>query len=565
MRAALYARVSTERQERQQTIDSQFTTLRDWIKAEGHQLAEKHVFRDEGYSGARLDRPGLDALRDVIRDGTVELVVVLSPDRLARRYAYQVLLLEEFRRAGCQVIFLQHPISDDPNDQLLLQIQGAIAEYERAMLSERFRRGKLQKARDGHYLGGHAPYGYRYVPRRDFVPGHLVVDADEAEMVRMLYGWLIDEQMTIRQMLKRLNAGPYHPRSGPHPWSSSAVHHILADPVYAGTAYANRYDYVPSGKPRRERGTRNHEPSCRRLKPREQWIAVSVPALVDMDTWEKAQAQLARNSVLSFRHNSKYNYLLRCLLTCKTCGLAMFGRAYRATASQQERRFYLCHGKDCILAARPTACPSRSVKAEELEAAVWDHVVGLLSDPQRLLAQFEHLAVTPEAGTLRDSAVDQQLQARLERTARADKRLLDAYQAGAISLDELSERRSYLAEERRGLEHQQQERGRLRQKGIQVEAIRSNLAAFCERIGTRLHEATFADKQAILQLVIERIIVGEGSLEIRHVIPLLPRASGGSGAPASDPPLRSDRGQVAPLPARIVGLPAVPQPRDRCR
>ena len=128
MRAALYARVSTERQERQQTIDSQLTILRGWATAEAHQLAEEHVFRDEGYSGARLDRPGLGALRDVIRDGAVELVAVLSPDRLARRYAYQVLLLEEFRRAGCQVTFLQHPISDDPNDQLLLQIQGAIAE-----------------------------------------------------------------------------------------------------------------------------------------------------------------------------------------------------------------------------------------------------------------------------------------------------------------------------------------------------------------------------------------------------------------------------------------------------
>ena len=547
MRAALYARVSTERQERQQTIDSQLTALRGWVTAEGHQLAEEHVFRDEGYSGARLDRPGLDALRDAVRDGAVELVAVLSPDRLARRYAYQVLLLEEFRRAGCQVTFLQHPISDDPSDQLLLQIQGAIAEYERAVLSERFRRGKLQKARDGHYLGGRAPYGYRYVPRHDAVPGHLVVDDAEAELVRMLYGWLVDEQMTIRQMLKRLNAGPYHPRSGRRPWGSSVVHHILADPVYAGTAYANRYDYVPARKPRRDRGPRNHEPSCRQLKPREQWIAVPVPALVDADTWDRAQAQLARNAALSFRHNSKYNYLLRCLLTCKTCGLAMFGRTHRATTSLRERRHYQCHGKDCIMSARPTACPSRNIKAEEIEAAVWDHVAGLLSDPQHLLAQFEHLAATAEAGTARDRAADQQLRTRLDRTARADKRLLDAYEAGAISLTELSERRSHLAEERRGLERQQQERDRLRRQGTKAEVVRTNLAAFCGRIGTRLDEATFADKQAILQLVIERIIVGDGSLEIRHVIPLPPRPPNGSGAPAPDAPLRSDGVHPAPL------------------
>src|SRR3954453_4653520 len=157
MHAAVYARVSTERQERYATIDSQVAALHAGAAASGHALADEHVFSDEGYSGSRLDRPGLDALRDAVRAGVVSLVAVLTPDRLARKYAYQVLLLEEFRRAGCEVAFLQHPISDDPNDQLLLQIQGAIAEYERAVLAERFRRGKLQKARDGHIPSTKAP------------------------------------------------------------------------------------------------------------------------------------------------------------------------------------------------------------------------------------------------------------------------------------------------------------------------------------------------------------------------------------------------------------------------
>ena len=129
MRAAIYARVSTERQEQQQTIGSQVAALRDWAAARGHALAEAHVFRDEGYSGARLDRPALDALRDAVRDAAIDVVAVFSPDRLARKYAYQVLLMEEFRRAGCEVVFLHRPISDDPNDQLLLQIQGAVAEH----------------------------------------------------------------------------------------------------------------------------------------------------------------------------------------------------------------------------------------------------------------------------------------------------------------------------------------------------------------------------------------------------------------------------------------------------
>ena len=126
MRAALYARVSTERQGRDQTIDSQLTALQAWAAVNGHVVGEDHIYRDEGLSGSRLDRPGLDRLRDAARDGAVEVIGVLSPDRLARKYAYQVLLLEEFRRVGCTVVFLHHPISDDPNDQLLLQIQGAM-------------------------------------------------------------------------------------------------------------------------------------------------------------------------------------------------------------------------------------------------------------------------------------------------------------------------------------------------------------------------------------------------------------------------------------------------------
>ena len=139
----------------------------------GHELTAEHVFRDEGHSGARLDRPGLDALRDAVRDAEVDIVAVLSPDRLARRYAYQVLILEEFRRAGCEVMFLNHSISDNPGDQLLLDIQGAVAEYERALLGERFRRGKLQKARAGWFIGGRAPYGYRYLPCRYGAGGRL--------------------------------------------------------------------------------------------------------------------------------------------------------------------------------------------------------------------------------------------------------------------------------------------------------------------------------------------------------------------------------------------------------
>lgn len=520
MQVALYARVSTERQEREQTIASQIAVLQSWIQEQGHTLDPCHLYTDEGYSGSRLDRPGLDRLRDAAREGEFDAVAVLSPDRLARKYAYQVLLLEEFKRVGCPVIFVRRPISEDPNDQLLLQIQGAIAEYERAVLAERFRRGKLQKARQGVYFAGKAPYGYTYVPKHEGTDGYLIINDPEADLVRMLYRWLGDERMTIRQILKRLNYGPWSPRSGQHPWSPSVVHHILADPIYSGTAYANRYRYVPPKKPHSPRSPHTADASCRQLKPQEEWIPIPVPALIDSETFERAQVQLARNSRLSFRHNTKYSYLLRCLLTCQTCGLAMFGRTEQARRQRAERRIYTCHGKDRILSAREQICPQRPVKADELEAAIWDHVVALLADPTQLLAQFHQFSQGVIDGGEAEQTETQRLIARIERVGREQKRLLDAYQSEVITLDELAQRRDELARRRAALLAQQEQQRRLRDERARAQEVLVDLTAFCERVHSRLAEVTFAEKQAILQLLIERVIVGPGTLEIQHVIPL---------------------------------------------
>lgn len=197
MEIAVYARVSTERQEREQTVVDQLAAVRLWAERNGHLVCDTRAFVDEGYSGARLDRPALDRLRDAVAEGDVEAVAVLSPDRLARKYVHQMLLLDEFRRAGCAVLFVEHPIGDDPNDQLLLQIQSAVAEYEGALLGERFRRGKLQKARAGQYHANKPPYGYRYVPKTDGALGHVVVEEAEAAVVRLVYGWLVDDGMTV--------------------------------------------------------------------------------------------------------------------------------------------------------------------------------------------------------------------------------------------------------------------------------------------------------------------------------------------------------------------------------
>jgi site-specific DNA recombinase len=419
-----------------------------------------------------------------------------------------------------------------------LQIQGAIAEYERAVLGERFRRGKLQKARAGQWTAGKVPYGYRYVPKRDSVPGHLLIDEAEAEVVRMLHRWLIDEHMTLRQILKRLAAGPWRPRCGRRLWSSAVVHRILSDPVYTGTGYHNRYTFHVPRRPRTH-GSRSGQPTCRRPRPREEWIAIPVPAIIDEQAHQQALAQLARNSVLSFRNNTRNDYLLRCLLTCQTCGLAMFGVTHHATESRPEYRYYQCQGKDCVCRDREQSCPRRRVKAGELEAAVWEHVEGLLNDPATLLEQFEAFARQADTQKTNDRAEEKKWEGQLRRLAREEQRLLDAYQAEVIDLAELKERRQQIAVRRQALTTQREQLTCLQGQRRTAQEIWADLKSFCERVRGRLADATLAEKQQLLHLLIERVIVGEDALEIRHVIPLR-RLKPEAIAPA--PPDGSDEG-----------------------
>ena len=161
---AIYARVSSEKQAQSGTILSQIDALEKRVLADGHHLLDEHRFIDNGYSGSNLVRPALEQLRDKVYFGEVEKVYIHSPDRLSRKYAYQIIILEEFNKNGVEIIFLNCQINDNPESQLLLQMQGMIAEYERAKIIERYRRGKIHAAKRGlvNVLTG-APYGYRYI------------------------------------------------------------------------------------------------------------------------------------------------------------------------------------------------------------------------------------------------------------------------------------------------------------------------------------------------------------------------------------------------------------------
>src|SRR4249920_12873 len=198
---AIYARVSSKRQAKDQTIGSQTQALREHAAQSRLEVPEDWVFADEGHSGATLIRPGLEALRDLAAQGCLDVVLVHSPDRLARKFAYQALLIEELARCGVRVEFVKGPRGDSPEDQLMVQFQGMFAEYEKAQIMERYRRGKAHRAQTGsvNVLSG-APYGYRYLRKTPHAPAGYEIVAHEAVLVREVYRRYTDEGDSIADL-----------------------------------------------------------------------------------------------------------------------------------------------------------------------------------------------------------------------------------------------------------------------------------------------------------------------------------------------------------------------------
>src|ERR1700716_3238742 len=230
--AAIYARVSSDRQKENHTIQSQTAALIEYAKTHGYTVPSQWQFQDEGYSGATLLRPGLEAVRDLAAAGQIAAVLIYAPDRLSRKYAYQVLLAEEFSRYGVELIFLKAPAGATPEDQLVVQFQGMIAEYERAQIAERCRRGKRHRAQQGlvNVLSG-APYGYRYVRKNDTSAAFYEVIESEAKVVRTVFEIYTQQELSINAIARLLNERETPIRTGKGRWGRSTVWGMLHNPA----------------------------------------------------------------------------------------------------------------------------------------------------------------------------------------------------------------------------------------------------------------------------------------------------------------------------------------------
>jgi site-specific DNA recombinase len=345
--AAIYARVSSERQKEECTISSQTASLIEYAEKEGYAIPEEWIFQDEGYSGVVLVRPGLEQLRDLAAEGQIETLLIHSPDRLSRKYAYQVLLTEEFSRHGVEVIFIKSPKVTTPEEELLLQFQGMIAEYERAQIAERSRRGKRHRAKGGsvNVLSG-APYGYRYVKKTDTSAAYYEVLEKEIEVVRKVYHLYTENGLSINAIARWLNDHGIPTRKGTSLWERSTIWAMLRNPAYIGRACfgkTKRAERRKITRPLRQRGGFSRRCSANRECPREEWIEIPVPAIVSEERFALAQERLEQNKKHSPRRTIEPT-LLQGMLVCDECGYAFYRTSTRT--SKRKLYYYRCLGSD---------------------------------------------------------------------------------------------------------------------------------------------------------------------------------------------------------------------------
>jgi site-specific DNA recombinase len=539
-RAALYARVSTDEQAEKYGLASQLRELRALAERKAYTVPTGGDFIDDGYSGATLDRPALARLRDAIRAGAFDVLLVHDTDRLSRSLAHQLLLLEEFERARVRVDFATVTADPTPEGTMLLQMKGMIAEYERAKIRERTSRGRREKARQGLRPGSAPPYGYQLDPT---LRGRLLVDEEQAAVVRMMFDWLVDKQRSVRSIAVELRRLGIRSQRGPT-WAMSSVRRVLTNRAYIGEAFFNQREVVVS--PRTGRKTHH------RLRPSTDWIPVAMPALIAPELFARAQQQLARNRAVLVGRPSARLFLLRGLLRCEFCRSRLIGQ------HSHGRPIYRCNGRDRLRHPDGRRCRAATHSAKRLERFVWDTLVAILRDPGLLDAKLEaHRArIGAEEVEVR-SAVDQ-LRRAISELGRKQQRLLDLYleegEGDALTTQAVKARLKVLSRQKAGLEERLASVERRATVHQAEEQHQDAIRRFCGVALRGLAKLTPPERQQLMRSLMDEIVVGANALEIQGVLPgrwaptgnnRSQRAAGGSAGRRQDDAGATTRGGAA--------------------
>ena len=553
---AFYARVSSEQQAQAQTIASQVAALRDHIAQVGEVLNPAHEFIDQGYSGSTLIRPALERLRDAVAASEVERVYVYSPDRLARKYAYQVMLVDEFQRAGVELVFLNRPVGHSPEDELLLQMQGMIAEYERAQILERNRRGKRHKARQGmvNVLSG-APYGYRYVTRAEGGgTARYEILEDQARVVRRLFDWVGRERLSLGEVQRRLTAAAIPTPRGKAWWDRSTIWGLLNNPAYRGQAAFGKTG--TSALRPRLRAQRNRSLQPRRAcssydKPAADWLPIPVPALVDDALFSAVQEQLAENRRRARQRQRGAKYLLQGLLVCAGCGYAYYGKPISPSARKGHSRtyaYYRCVGSDAYRFGGQRVCHNTQVRTDRLEQAVWQAVCQLLADPQRVAEEYQRRldAVQVPPGAAQVAQVEQHI----AKVRQGIARLIDGYAEGYLDKTEAEPRIRRFKERLQALEEQASQLRAQAQTQADLQLVIGRLEEFSAKVQGGLEQLDWHGQRDLIRTLVKRVEIDRERIKVvfrveESSFPLTPAGKG---------PIMQDCGRRKYTPLRCTAI-----------
>ncbi len=539
---ALYARVSSSKQAKDCTIDSQIQTLKEKIASDGEQLIDDMVFSDAGVSGATLIRPELERLRDAISVGSVDQVYIHSPDRLSRKYAHQALLMEEFASAGVAVHFLNHKIGSSPEEEMLLQMQGMFAEYERAKIIERHRRGKLHRARVGsvNVLSG-APYGYRYTRKQpDGQPAQYVIDLEQAKNVRQIFHWIGVDRLSIGEVCRRLGDANIPTKTGKSCWDRSVVWGMLQNPAYMGKAAFGKTKagaLKPRIRPQKHSAETPKSPHSIHRVHRKDWIEISVPPIVKEQLYEAVQAQLEENRKRARVGERGAKHLLQGLVVCGHCHYAYYGKPVSSSKKANGKHryaYYRCIGTDGYRFGGQKICDNVQVRTQTLDELVWAEVINALENPARLKSEYERRlgVLEKEEHERHDTAALNKQKAQLKKGA---SRLIDSYASDIIDQQDFEPKIAQIKARIAQVDAQIEQGNQSQSVQHELFLVINHLEEFAKTINVKLSTTDFITKRDTIRALVKRVEIYKTEVVvIFRIDPASSHSAGGASGTQSN-------------------------------
>jgi len=509
-KAAIYARVSSQKQKEGETIESQIYALRQFANNEGYEIPENWMFLDNGVSGSTLQRPALDELRDMIRIESVEVILIHAPDRLSRNYPHQLILLEEFRRNGVRVCFIKNPPQQGNTPEVIMMnhFQGIFAEYERTLILDRSRRGRIHKAKLGEQsILPSLPFGYRKTKqeRQTIVE----IEEKEAAVVKQIYKFYIYDHMSLNEISRRLcESGIKSPRGNSY-WHRSTIVGILKNRAYIGSAFygkTEKYEGIPDKIRHYKSRTYIKPQNAKRVRSEKEWFEIMIPAIISENDFELAQEHVNKNKAFALR-NTREPSLLQGLVMCGECGCPFYKR-------RLSKPYYHCRSHSD---ARMKKCSNTSVGQKELDELVYSEIVKLLQNPSLLRQELQRRE--KESNNIEEVKREEiSIKKELENLKKERERLLDAYQSGILDLEALSQRGQRLDKRRNEINKNLMalQAARLEKEvGANWEKA---FEATLEKVKNSASELPFKEKQQLIRLLIEKVVVKKDEIKIMHCI-----------------------------------------------